>query len=172
MIPDDLDDVREKQMRLLSQSSPVAKYVVEGKRPSVCLVHTPCLDLQDDRLEPPLGLLYIATTLQTKGYPVKIVDLASELSPNLERLIPDGYDVYGFSTYSVNYNQTHQLASAIRQRQPTALLIAGGPHATALPLQVANDVFDVVVTGEGELAMLEILEHLEQGIKLPPHFGR
>ena len=39
------------------------------------LIHTPCYELQDDRLEPPLGLLYIATWLNCHGFITQIVDL-------------------------------------------------------------------------------------------------
>jgi radical SAM superfamily enzyme YgiQ (UPF0313 family) len=137
------------------------------KRPSLCLVHTPCSDLNDDRLEPPLGLLYLATVAQTYGHPVKLVDLASEPTAHLDLRIPDGYAVYGFSTYSVNYGLTRQLATAVRRRNPAALVVAGGPHATALPAQVIGHGFDVVVAGEGELAILTILRHLAQGNRPP-----
>ncbi len=130
--------------------------------PSVCFVHTPCLELRDDRLEPPLGLLYVATVCRRHGAGVEIVDLACRDDPDLDREIPDGFEVYGFSTYSVNYALTCQLARAVRCRNPDALLVAGGPHATALPAAVRRDGFDVVVTGEGELAMLEILEALSR----------
>ncbi len=139
-----------------------------SRHPSICLIHSPCSELQDDRLEPPLGLLYLATLALAKGYPVKIVDLASKPEESLSHLIPTGFDVYGFSTYSVSYGLTRELASLIHQREPTAILIAGGPHATALPSEVSADGFHVVVAGEGEIALLEILDSIAQGIPLPP----
>ncbi len=135
------------------------------KNLSLCLVHTPCLELRDDRLEPPLGLLYIASQVQSFGYKVTLVDLAAETSDNLIDLIPAGYDVYGFSTYSVNYNVTRRLQKMVKERE-AAVTIAGGPHATALPQQVSADGFDVVVTAEGEMAILKIL-HILQNNKKP-----
>jgi radical SAM superfamily enzyme YgiQ (UPF0313 family) len=158
-------------MQTVKELGTVTKFSAALSQPSVCFVHTPCLELRDDRLEPPLGLLYLATVIQDKGHQVKMVDLTAETSPNLDRLIPAGYDVYGFSTYSVNYELTYQLASAVKQRNPNSVLIAGGPHATALPTKVANDGFDVVVTGEGEVAILEILECLASGISPPQIFA-
>ncbi|MGH9936001.1 MAG: B12-binding domain-containing radical SAM protein, partial [Blastocatellia bacterium] len=68
-----------------------------------------------------------------------------------------------FSTYSVNYGLTCELADAVRRRNPSATLIAGGPHATALPEQVAADGFDVVITGEGEVAVLDALDTIAAG---------
>lgn len=117
-------------------------------QPSVCFIHTPCLELRDDRLEPPLGLLSMATLVRSKGYPTVIIDLSSHTEPELDRQVPDGYDLYGFSTYSVNYGMTRDLAANVRRRNPAALFVAGGPHASALPHQVAADGFDVVVTGQ------------------------
>jgi radical SAM superfamily enzyme YgiQ (UPF0313 family) len=113
-------------------------------------------------------MLYMATLALAKGHPVKIIDLASKPEENLLQLIPPGFAVYGFSTYSVSYGLTRTLASLIQQREPNAIIIAGGPHATALPEQVAADAFDVVVVGEGELALLEILDGVAQGLPLPP----
>jgi anaerobic magnesium-protoporphyrin IX monomethyl ester cyclase len=133
--------------------------------PSVCLVHTPCEDLNDDRLEPPLGLLYIATVSQKQGCHVEFVDLSAYDRDDLEKAIPSGCDIYGFSTYSVNYGLTKSLVKAVRTATPEALLVAGGPHATALPKQVAMDGFDTVVTGEGECAFSDIVQSIR--IKVP-----
>jgi radical SAM superfamily enzyme YgiQ (UPF0313 family) len=48
------------------------------------------------------------------------------------------------------------------QKNPDALTVAGGPHATALPEEVSRD-FDVVVTGEGEIALLELAQAVRAG---------
>jgi anaerobic magnesium-protoporphyrin IX monomethyl ester cyclase len=133
----------------------------------MCLVHTPCAQLRDDRLEPPLGLLYLATVARDRGYRIELIDLSARSPTQLGQLIPDGHDVYGFSTYSVNYGLTLELAATVRRRNPRAILIAGGPHATALPGGVAQDGFDVVVTGEGEVATLGILNTLSAGGRPP-----
>ncbi len=134
-------------------------------QPKVCLVHTPCQEVRDDRLEPPLGLLYLAANIKKHGYPVEIVDLSAQVQSRLDGLVPDDFQVYGFSTYSVNYQFTLQLANVVRKRNPNALFIAGGPHATALPVNVSSDGFDVVITGEGEILVLEVLQNLKQGIR-------
>ncbi|MBZ5621014.1 MAG: B12-binding domain-containing radical SAM protein [Acidobacteriia bacterium] len=134
---------------------------------SACLVHTPCRDVNDDRLEPPLGLLYVAALARGAGARVEVADLSAHDPEGLEAAIPPGFDVYGFSTYTVNYALTLQLAQAVRRRNPSALQVAGGPHASALPTDVARDPFDCVVTGEGELAFLDILRAAGDGRHLP-----
>lgn len=130
---------------------------------TACLVHTPCLELRDDRLEPPLGMLYIATNLNAHGHRAQLCDLSSFDEPDLDRRIPDGLDVYGFSTYSVNYGQTRELMKSVRARNPGALLVAGGPHATALPGAVLEDGFDLVITGEAEQTMLDVADAIGRG---------
>lgn len=134
---------------------------------SACLVHTPCRDVNDDRLEPPLGLLYVAAMARRAGARVQVADLSAHDPEGLEEAIPQGFDVYGFSTYTVNYGLTLQLAQAVRRRNPSALLVAGGPHASALPADVGRDSFECVVTGEGELAFLEVLHGAGNGRHLP-----
>jgi radical SAM superfamily enzyme YgiQ (UPF0313 family) len=119
----------------------------------LCLAFTPAYELQDDRLEPPLGLLYLATTARKAGFDVSICDLAG-IGKDLWALPEARY--YGFVTYSTTYARTLELVGLARRANPEAIMIAGGPHASALPEEVAED-FDHVVVGEGELAICELL---------------
>lgn len=132
-----------------------------------CLVHSPCRDLRDDRLEPPLGMLYMAAYARRHGHDVEIVDLSSCEPDGLAERVPDGCAVYGFSTYSVNFGLTRELAGAVRRRNPSSLFVAGGPHATALPHEVADEGFDSVVTGEGELAFADVLSAVARREPVP-----
>ncbi|MHA2254106.1 MAG: B12-binding domain-containing radical SAM protein [Candidatus Kariarchaeaceae archaeon] len=135
----------------------------KSKETSVCFIHTPCNTIENDRLEPPLGLLLLATIVKNNGYPVKLLDLSSHRFSEIERNLPQKYHVYAFSTYSANYWLTLRIVEMIRESNPDAILIAGGPHATALPENVIREGFDVVVTGEGELAIISILDKIERG---------
>jgi radical SAM superfamily enzyme YgiQ (UPF0313 family) len=149
---------------LLQLGRPALRDVAPTRRTgTACLVHTPCLELRDDRLEPPLGMLYIATYLNAHGHRARVCDLSSLDGPDLDRRIPDGLRVYGFSTYSVNYGQTRDLMKAVQARNPGALFVAGGPHATALPGAVLEDGFDLVVTGEAEKTMREVMDAVGRG---------
>ncbi|HUT94271.1 MAG TPA: radical SAM protein [Thermoguttaceae bacterium] len=136
-----------------------------GSEVRTVLIHSPCYELQDDRLEPPLGLLYLATWLHHHGYPAAVVDLSSTLLPDgLQRIPPAA--VYGFSTYTATYGRTLQIVSHLRAADPLARMVAGGPHATALPEEVERD-FDHVVVGEGERALLRIVKAIEAGQSVP-----
>jgi radical SAM superfamily enzyme YgiQ (UPF0313 family) len=129
---------------------------VSGKMLDLCLVFTPAYELQDDRLEAPLGLLYIATYVERFGYNVAIADMAGV--PEDEWILPPASH-YGFTTYSTTYQRTLQLRDLALKVNPEATTIAGGPHASALPGDVDYD-FNFVVIGEGEIATLDIIAGL------------
>ena len=129
------------------------------------LIQTPCYELEDDRLEPPLGLLYLATRLNNHSYEAQIVDLSSTPSEHWAGINPRA-DIYGFSTYTTTYHRTLDVLQIIKRTNPTAWTVAGGPHASALPEVVARD-FDFVIVGEGETALLHLLRALDNG-KSPP----
>jgi len=112
-------------------------------------------------------MLYLASIARDLGHEVRLVDLAGSANPDAEIDLPRGFDLYGFSTYSVSYHLTLDLAMAVRRCNPGAFLMAGGPHATALPKQLASDGFDVVVSGEGEVAIARILQDLVAGLTPP-----
>ena len=133
----------------------------------ICLIHTPVSELKDDRLDPPMGLLYIATELRNTGWDVEVVDLSGMDNFNMWDVPVSDY--YGFSTYTANYEQTIKIKNYIELQVENSTFIAGGPHASALPNDVIKD-FDYVVVGEGETAMQEILEDRhEPGIVKSEH---
>ena len=134
--------------------------------PNLCLIHTPCIDLDDYKLEPPLGLLYIGAMVNNKGYYAKLIDLSIYDESEFLSAIPDSFHIYGFSTYTASYQITKKVAIELKKRNPMALFIAGGPHATALPKETSQD-FDVVVLGEGELAILEVINLFKEKKKIP-----
>ena len=136
-----------------------------GSELSTVLVQTPCYELADDRLEPPLGLLYIATWLNSRGLKASIVDLSSLPISKAVDNIPKA-DVYGFSTYTSTYYRTLRVMQKLRDTHPGACMVAGGPHASALSEAVLQD-FDFVVVGEGEKAMQRLLEGLQNGEAMP-----
>jgi anaerobic magnesium-protoporphyrin IX monomethyl ester cyclase len=128
---------------------------------SLALIQTPCYELEDDRLEPNLGLLYLATWLRQHGFAAQVIDLSSIPPEGWQQTIPPA-NVYGFSTYTTSYHRTLQISRLIREAYPAARMVAGGPHASALPHSVAQD-FDYVVVGEGENAILRLMDEMASG---------
>lgn len=135
---------------------------------SVVFIKTPIPLLIDDKLEPDMGILYVASYLKRNSDAcVKYVDLSVQ-TPDELASIPD-VAMYCFSTYTANYHLTVEICSYIKQhiKNENAIFIAGGHHATALPDEVSND-FDYVIVGEGELAMLHLYNQIVSGA-CPPN---
>jgi len=135
------------------------------RRYSTVLIQTPCYELMDDRLEPPLGLLYLATWLNQHGHEAHVVDLSSIRPEHWRQSIPRA-DIYGFSTFTTSFHRTLDILKIVKNINPHAVTVAGGPHASALP-EVVSLFFDFVVVGEGEQALLHLVATLEAGKRLP-----
>jgi len=127
------------------------------------LINLPVAAIEDDKRQPPGGLVSIATFAAAHGYDVRVIDLAGLSQDDLADAIPVA-DVYGFSTYSAVYEQACQVVARVRRRCPDSVYVAGGPHASALPEDVSKS-FDTVVCGEGEEAFVSILRLLAHGRK-------
>jgi anaerobic magnesium-protoporphyrin IX monomethyl ester cyclase len=127
------------------------------------LINLPVDELENDSMQPPIGLVYIATYTFTNGYDIEVCDLSGNKNKDLHSFIPKA-DVYGFSTYSVTYNKVLDLVKKIRMINPGAYLIAGGPHASALP-EIVKEDFDCVIVGEGEKVFCSVLEHIKNNRK-------
>jgi radical SAM superfamily enzyme YgiQ (UPF0313 family) len=129
----------------------------------VVLVNMPVPEIEDDRRQPPGGLVSMATYASQLGYEIALHDLSGIFLPtkDLCDLLPAA-DVYGFSMYTVTHQDTLALVAELRRQYPQAVFIAGGPHASALPAEVAPH-FDFVVCGEGEYALVDLLRCIEQG---------
>lgn len=106
---------------------------------------------------PPLGLAYIAAVLERNGVNVRIIDANVEnLSPKqvakLTTTVKPTFVGISLMTTAHSYG-----ADVIKQLPESIIKIAGGPHATALPEELLNNGFDVVVRGEGEYSTLDVL---------------
>ncbi|MCA9710251.1 MAG: radical SAM protein, partial [Myxococcales bacterium] len=103
---------------------------------------------------------------------VDIRDLAIErrLGTDLRQVLAGddgrGYDVVALSVYSsFDHLLCGVLAQMVRDRWPRAVLVAGGYHPSARPLEYVGEgaVFDVVVVGEGERPLLRVVESVAGG---------
>jgi radical SAM superfamily enzyme YgiQ (UPF0313 family) len=105
----------------------------------------------------PLGLEYIASYIKDSVDQVNIVDL--ELDNRKFQDIINLYnpDIVGFSLSATEHNQSLRLAKIAKQNNlPT---VVGGYHPTSVPdLMLSHSQIDVVVRGEGEATMKEIVQ--------------
>jgi len=118
---------------------------------------------------PPLGLLYVAAFLKRNGVAVEVIDptlgTRAELEARLRRLSPT---VLGLYTTFMTRVSVLLIVSVAADLGWT--VVVGGPDASANPEEYLDHGVDVVVVGEGEQTMLEVLEVLgdrgRQGVNL------
>lgn len=140
------------------------------RNPRIVLINPPADCVNDDRLEPPLGLLYICSTLREHGYDsLSISDMggckSSEETVRALAGIPDA-DVYGVTCVCTNYDQARDILRFLRARNPGASFVIGGPNPSGVPdFTLADSGADTVVVGEGEDAFLECVNAFAAGAR-------
>jgi len=113
----------------------------------------------------PLGLLAVATPLLRAGYDVTLID--STITPNYkQRVLEQVSDAICLGISLVTgpmIRETVEIARAVKAWRPEFPVILGGWHPSLLPQQTLEaDFVDVVIGGQGENSMLEVVQHLEE----------
>ena len=110
---------------------------------------------------PPLGLGYIAAYLKQNHISVDIVDCTFlNQKQALKKIIDSKPNIIGIQSMYSMRNKSLELARLLRSH--CELLVAGGALPTTEPDTFLRD-FDVVVIGEGEQTMLELVNQFENG---------
>lgn len=117
----------------------------------------------------PLGILAVSTPLLRAGYEIKLID--STITPNFQkRVLEEMRDALCLAVSLVTgpmIKETVQIARAVKKLFPHKPVILGGWHPSLLPDQtLAAEYVDVVVKGQGEDALLEIVQRIEAGESL------
>ncbi|HET9215878.1 MAG TPA: radical SAM protein [Terriglobia bacterium] len=113
-------------------------------------------------LGPPLSLLSLASPLLEAGFRVRILDGAIEpIADMLESEIADAMCVgISFLTGSM-IRESMALSRLARRFKPGIPIIFGGWHSSLLPEQtLRSGLADILVRGQGEMTLLEIVSHL------------
>ncbi len=141
--------------------------------------------LMGAQLVPFLGVAYLAATVRRSGYIVDIVDMCGE-DISRTQIVRGQYVQYGMAfedlvgrikysdillvtaMFSQDWVFHRELIQFLRKNYQRSIIVAGGEHVTALPEYCLNDCpeLDVVVLGEGEHILPELLTALAQGISL------
>ncbi|HIH14538.1 MAG TPA: B12-binding domain-containing radical SAM protein [Nanoarchaeota archaeon] len=81
----------------------------------------------------------------------------------VKRIADEKPDIIAFSCFTGNYRWCLSIAEKIK-RVSQIPIIFGGVHVTAVPSEVlSNACVDYIVIGEGEYALLELVQYLENG---------
>lgn len=114
---------------------------------------------------PPLGLLSIASPLIEKGHEVIFLenDFGKDTPLDFKNeLLKENPDVICFSVNSFLYIWTVDFIAEAKRVLPNVPIIAGGPHATAVPEELlSSQNVDYIVRAEGEETCLDLLTCLE-----------
>jgi len=114
----------------------------------------------------PLGIYYLASYLRQHKFDVKVVD-AEALNLTSEQIINQiaafNPKYIGISSTTVAFHRAYTLAQEIKSAFKDNIIILGGPHITANPLEaMQTGSFDFGVIGEGEITLLELLNALNE----------
>lgn len=131
------------------------------------LLIMPKLEPSKDYHHFPFGCLALASALETIGIAYDIFDerVASEQSI-LERI--SDYAIVGVTMFTgYQTHRGHYWLKIVREHNPNAVTIVGGPHVTALPKEtVASPLVDYAVAGYAENSFANlVLNILETGQK-------
>jgi len=110
-----------------------------------------------------LGLLYIASYLNQKGFDVLLLD-GEQIGEKelLKKLYEYKPDVLGITATTFSFSRGADLIKKIKKVLPDLSAFMGGPHTSALPEEslLLIDQLDGVVIGEGEETFFEIVSNV------------
>jgi radical SAM superfamily enzyme YgiQ (UPF0313 family) len=108
---------------------------------------------------PPLGILYISSYLKSKGFAVSVFDSTFSSRHAFEEHLAQSHPpVVGI--YANMMTRANVLAMVRVAKGQGATVIAGGPDPANYAEQYLEWGVDIVVLGEGELTLAELLPHL------------
>ena len=132
----------------------------------------------------PLGLLYIAAVLEKSGHKAEILDAfmtdvairriaeSTEIGMPYEKISEEigrrKPDIVGISNpFTCQIHHASKVANLVKELDSDIPTVVGGPHVSAVPEQFLEESpnVDIAVMGEGEFAMLDIVQMVEGKMK-------
>jgi len=115
----------------------------------------------------PLGLLAIGSVLKRAGHQIKILDLRISNFPDEELdsvMSSFNPQVVGIGVMTIECKYGFVDAAKVKEINPEVTIIFGGPHCSHEPRFILNNPnVDLMVSGEGDLTIVELINALEQG---------
>lgn len=142
----------------------------------ICLINSNFDSGEDrERLNVPIALLSLGAILEENGHTVKIVDLRELIKQKklaIDRnfhnnaakiIINKNIDILGFNTRCDTYPTVLNIAKKCKEFNPSCTIIFGGPQATLLDIETLKKFgfVDIIVRGEGELIIVELMNRLK-----------
>lgn len=108
----------------------------------------------------PLGLLYLSSVLKENNHRVFIEDIS--LNKVSRAIKKQEIKILGISCMDTDLEDYLNFCQKIKKRFPNILIIWGGPTPTYNPKIINQKPIDIICRGEGEDALLVLLNQLEQ----------
>lgn len=118
-------------------------------------------------IAPPLGIAYMAAVLEENQIPVNVID-ASALDMGWDEikneLKTSKVDVIAITALTPTIEKAIETAQLAKETCPDAVVVMGGYHPTFNHEELLEyDFIDIVVRGEGEYTMLDLVLTIENG---------
>jgi anaerobic magnesium-protoporphyrin IX monomethyl ester cyclase len=113
-------------------------------------------------LAEPIGLEYVASMLEANDHQTEILDAwidqatIDDIAARVRAYKPD---VFGLTATSILMPNAWKVAQAVKAIDPSIPVVVGGAHAIYEPeWTLEDDAIDVAIVGEGEDAILELID--------------
>jgi len=107
----------------------------------------------------PLALEYLAAGALLDGHEVRICD--ARIEPDVEAAVREfAPELVGLTGFTSQVNIVREMAARLKTIDPELTVIVGGHHATVRPGDFNDPNVDMVVIGEGVVALRELLAAL------------
>ncbi|MDD3811453.1 MAG: radical SAM protein [Bacteroidales bacterium] len=115
--------------------------------------------------EIPFGISYLSSALKQHGHLTDVLLITLHTpKKHIDRVIQSyNPDVICMSTVFREYQTIIQTAAYIKKKYPAIILVAGGPHVSLNPELCIQNSFDIICQSEGEQAITELINSLENG---------
>ena len=117
---------------------------------------------------PSLGVLYMAAVLEKEGIPVTTLPshiLRMSIDDIVQYVLDEKPDVFGITVTTENRLEAFDVARAVKRARPETVTVVGGPHCTATALDTMTHIpeIDMVVSGEAEATIVELMRAIDAG---------
>jgi magnesium-protoporphyrin IX monomethyl ester (oxidative) cyclase len=135
----------------------------------IVLVALPLIWGQEYRLDlkPPVNLIYLASYLRNTGINAAVIDAVSRhytLHNLVNRVTSYNTRYVGLPFYHASMETSKRFIEELRRAAPYIRIVGGGPSATIEPGLILSEMdVDVLVLGEGEMTLKEVVERKEAG---------
>lgn len=110
-----------------------------------------------------MGIMSISALLKEKGHQVHLLKTQNlnfeQISAKIKEYSPQ---IFAYSVMTGEHNYYLDLNKRLKKKFKKAISIFGGPHPTFYPEMIEKEGVDVVCLGEGEGAMVDLVQRLEE----------